>query len=74
MSFSEKNEKKYIEEIFRKLLLKIDNFHRVKKDTLIYTKRGRYPLPWKRTEKKYYVLHGSTYIAILSYFVKVYIT
>ena len=39
MSFSEKNEnkkkkiknKKSIEEIFRKLLLKIDDFHRVKK-------------------------------------------
>ena len=33
MSFSQKNEnkKKSIEEIFRKILLKIDNFHRVKK-------------------------------------------
>lgn len=53
MSFSQKNEnkKKSIEEIFRKILLKIDNFHRVKKDTLVYTKRGQYLLPWKRTEK-----------------------
>ena len=53
MSFNQKNEnkKKSIEEIFRKILLKIDNFHRVKKDTLVYTKQGQYLLPWKRTEK-----------------------
>ena len=41
MSFSQKNEnKKSIEEIFRKNLLKIDHFHTVKKDTLVYTKQG----------------------------------
>ena len=45
-----KIKKKSIEEIFRKILLKIDNFHRVKKDILIYTKRGQYLLPWKWTE------------------------
>ena len=40
-----------IEEIFRKIILKIDHFHREKKDTLVYTKRVQYLLPWKRTEK-----------------------
>ena len=65
--------KKSIEEMFRKVLLKIDHFHRVKKDALLYTKRGQYLLPWKRTEK-YYAPNGSTYIALLSYFIKVYIT
>ena len=34
-----------------KNLLKIGYFHRVKKDTLVYLKRGQYLLPWKRTEK-----------------------
>ena len=55
------------------MLLKIDNFHRVKKDTLVYINQGQYLLPWKRTNK-YYVLNGSTYIALLSYVIKVYIT
>ena len=64
---------KNIEEIFRKNLLKIDHFHRVKKDTLVYTKQGQYLLQWKRKDK-YYVLNGSTYIALLSFFIKVYIT
>ena len=47
-----KIKKKSIVEMFLKILLKIDHFHRVKKDTLVYTKRGQYLLPWKRTEKK----------------------
>ena len=47
MSINQKNEKKKkkikqksIEDIFRKIILKIDNFHRVEKDTLVYTKQG----------------------------------
>ena len=68
-----KIKKFYRANFFLKILLKIDHFHRVKKDTLVYTKRGQYLLPWKRTEK-YYVLNGSTYIALLSYFIKIYIT
>ena len=43
MSFSQKNEnkKKSIEEIFRKILLKIDNFHSVEKDSLVYTEQSQ---------------------------------
>ena len=37
--------------MFRKNLLKIDNFHRVKEDTLIHTKQSQYLLPWKRKEE-----------------------
>ena len=55
MSFSQKNEnnkkKDSIEDFFRKILLNIDHFHSVRKDILVYTKRGQYLLPWKRTEK-----------------------
>ena len=64
MSFNQQNEnekkkkKKSKEEFFRKIHLKIDNFHRVEKDTLVYTKQGQYLLPWKWTEK-YYVLNSS---------------
>ena len=58
--------KKSIEEIFRKILLKMDHFHRVKKDTLVYIKRGQYLLPGKRTEKilctKWYYLYSPIFI------------
>ena len=43
--------KKKIYGTFFKNLSKIDHFHRVKKDSLVYTKRGQYLLPWKRAEK-----------------------
>ena len=46
-----KIKKKYLEEIFRKILLKIDNFHRVKKDSLVHANQRQYLLPWKRTEE-----------------------
>ena len=42
--------RKSIEETFRKILLKIDNLHRVNKDTLVHTKQSLYLLPWKRIE------------------------
>ena len=42
-----KIKKKTFEEIFRKIHLNIGNFHRVKKDTLVYTKYGHYLFPWK---------------------------
>ena len=38
------------EAIFRKNLLKIDNFHRVKIDALVHKKTKTYLLPWRRTE------------------------
>ena len=55
--------KKFYTGNFLKHRLKIDHFHRVKKDALVYTKRGQHLLPWKR-QKKYYVPNGSTYVAL----------
>ena len=59
---------KNIEEFFRKILLKTDHFHRVKKDTLVYTKHSQYLLPWKG-QKNIMVLNCRTYIALLSFFI-----
>ena len=76
MSFSQKNEnkKESIEEFFRKIILKIDHFHRVKKRHFSIHKTRPISVTMETDWKKYYALNGGTYITLLSYFIKVYIT
>ena len=60
--------------MFRKIILKLYHFHRVKKKTLQYIQNKASICYHGNEQKKYYLLNGSTYIALLSYFIKVYIT
>ena len=57
-----------------KNLLKIDQFHREKKRHFSIYKTRPVSVTTETDRKKYFVLNGSTYIALLSYSIKTYIT